>query len=174
MASLQTILPGGFNAQAVEPQGAFDNTPIPAGLYTVEITGAEIKPVNNGTGLNLEFTVIDPEQYAKRKVWSLLCIQHSNAQTEQIAQAQLSAICRAVGINVLQDSDDLFQRVLRIRTKIRPAGPGRDGKHYEAKAEVAGYEPAGASPHPQQRQAAPAAAAPAAAKAPPPWQRKAA
>jgi hypothetical protein len=172
MASLQTIIPGGFNSAAVEPQAAFDNTPIPAGLYTVEITGSEIKPVNNGTGLNLEFTVIDPEQYAKRKVWSLLCIQHTNSQTEQIAQAQLSAICRAVGIVQLNDSDDLFQRLLCIRTKIRPAGPGRDGKHYDARAEVTGYEAAGASSQPQQRQAAPAAQA-APAKAPP-WAKKAA
>lgn len=163
-------LPTAFDSRTVEPQAAFDNTPIPAGLYTVEITGADIKPVNNGTGLNLEFTVIDPEQFAKRKVWSLLCIQHTNPQTEQIAQAQLSAICRAVNLPVIDDSDALFGKILRIRTKIRPAGPGRDGKHYDAKAEVQGYEPAGGASLPAANSPAPAAASAAAR----PWQRRAA
>lgn len=163
-------LPTTFDSRTVEPQAAFDNTPIPAGLYTVEITGADVKPVNNGTGLNLEFMVIDPAQYAKRKVWALLCIQHSNPQTEQIAQAQLSAICRAVNLPVIDDSDALFGKILRIRTKIRPAQTGKDGKHYDAKAEVQAYEPAGA-PLPAANAPAPAAAAPATAR---PWQKRAA
>lgn len=168
MASLQNILPGGFNAQAVEPQQSFDNEPLPAGLYTVEITNAEVKPLKsgNGTGLTLEFTVIDPAPHAKRKAWANLNIQHTNPTAEQIGQSQLSAVCRAVGINVLQDSDELFQRVLRIRTKIRPA----DGQ-YAARTEVSGYEPAGAA-LPAQQNAAPAQ--PATAKVAPPWAKRAA
>lgn len=165
MASLSNIIPGGFNSANVQPQAPQDGTPLPAGTYTVEITGAEVKPLSKGgTGLNLEFTVVDPEQYARRKVWSLLCIQHGNPQTEQIAQSQLSAICRAVGIIVLQDTDELFGRILRVKTKVRPA----EGQ-YAAKAEVTGYEAAG-TPQP----AAAPAPAPAAAGGAKPWQRKAA
>lgn len=165
-------LPTTFDANAVEPQAGFDNTPIPPGLYTVEITGADVKLVNNGTGLNLEFTVIDPQQYAKRKVWSLLCIQHTNPQTEQIAQGQLSAICRAVNLPVIDDSDALFGKILRIRTKIRPEQTGRDGKRYDARAEVTSYEPAG-GPLPAAN-APSAAPAPAAGAATPPWKKRAA
>lgn len=167
MASLQQYLPGGFNANAVEPQAPRDNEPLPAGLYTVEITAADVKPLKsgNGIGLSLEFTVIDPAPHAKRKVWAQLNIQHSNPQAEQIGQAQLSAVCRAVGIAQLDDSDQLFQRILRIRTKVRPP----EGQ-YAAKAEVASYEPAGAAlpttSAPAQQQA------PAATKATPPWARK--
>jgi hypothetical protein len=166
MASLQSIIPGGFNSAAVEPSAPRDGEPLPAGLYTVEITGADIKPLKkgNGTGLNLEFTVIDGP-HSKRKVWSFLCIQHENSQTEQIAQSQLSAICRAVGIAQLNDTDELFQRVLCVRTKIRSAENG-----YDAKAEVTSYEPAGAQPT---KPAAPAAA-PAQTKPTPPWQKRAA
>ena len=167
MASLSQIIPGGFNSQAVEPQAAFDNEPLPPGLYTVEITGADVKELKKGgTGLNIECTVIDPAQFAKRKAWKLLCIQHANAQTEQIAQSQLSAICRAVGIAQLDDTDQLFGRVLRIRTKVRPA----DGQ-YAAQTEITSFEPAGAA---MPTTSAPAAAAPAGAKAAPPWARKAA
>ena len=168
MASLRDIIPGGFNAQAVEPQAPRDNEPLPAGLYSVEITNAEVKALKsgNGMGLSLEFTVIDPAPYARRKVWEQLNIAHNNPQAEQIGQAQLSALCRAVGIAQLDDSDQLFQKILRIRTKVRPA----QGT-YAAKAEVASFEPAGAAlptaPSPQP-------GATAAAKAAPPWARKAA
>lgn len=161
-------LPMSFDANAVEPNAPRDNAPLPAGLYTVEITGADVKPLKSGKGigLSLEFTVIDPAPHAKRKVWQNLNIQHENAQAEQIAQGELSALCRVVGIPKLDDSDQLFQKILRIKTKVREA----DGQ-YAARAEVAGYEPAGA--------ALPAANSPAAAPAAsgaavPPWKKRAA
>lgn len=161
-------LPTAFDSNAVEPSAPRDNTPLPAGLYTVEITGADVKPLKsgNGTGLQLEFTVIDPAPHAKRKVWQNLNIKHSNSQAEQIGQAELSALCRVVGIPVLEDSDQLFQKILRIRTKVREAFG-----QYAARAEVAGYEAAGS--------ALPAASAPtpsapsASSGATPPWKKRA-
>ena len=161
-------LPTSFDSNAVEPSAPRDNTPLPAGLYTVEITNADVKPLKsgNGTGLQLEFTVIDPAQHAKRKVWQNLNIQHSNSQAEQIGQSELSSLCRVVGINVLVDSDQLFQKILRIKTKVRDAQGD-----YPARAEVAGYEPAGSALPAANAPAQAPAAAPAAAR---PWQRRAA
>ena len=162
-------LPTTFDANAVEPSAPRENTPLPAGLYTVEITGADVKPLKSGkgTGLSLEFTVIDPAPHAKRKVWQNLNIQHESAQAEQIAQGELSALCRVVGIPVLDDSDQLFSKILRIRTKVREA----QGE-YAAKAEVTGYEPAGAA---LPAANAPSASAPAASGAAvPPWKKRAA
>lgn len=160
-----------FDATAVEPQESRDFEPLPAGVYTVEITNSEVKDLKsgNGSGLSLEFTVLEPESAARRKVWTNLNIKHTNEQAEQIAQAQLSALCRAVGIDVLKDSDDLFQKILRIRLKIRPA---KDG--YPANNDVTGYEPTGAGAPPPQAAAAsrPAANGAAAAKTPP-WKRAA-
>lgn len=168
MASLAQFIPGGFNAANIEPQAPRDNEPLPAGLYTVEITAADVKPLKsgNGTGLSLEMTVIDPAPHAKRKVWAQLNIQHTNSTAEQIGQSQLSAVCRAVGIAQLDDSDQLFQRIVKVRTKIRP-----EQGQYAAKAEITGFEPAGAAlPATSQQPAAPARqATPAAA---PPWARK--
>jgi len=166
MSNLSNVFAGGFDPSAVEPQAPMDDSPLPAGVYTAEITGAEVKPLKsgNGTGLSLEFTVIDPEQHAKRKVWQNLNIQHSNSQAEQIGQSQLSALCRVLNIGKLTDSDQLFGQVLRIRTKVRPA----QGE-YGPRAEVAAYEQAGA-PVPAQRPVAPAANQPATS----PWKRKAA
>ena len=152
-----------FDSSTVTPQAPITaNEPLPVGIYTVEITNSEVKPLKsgNGSGLSLEFTVIEPEQHARRKVWATLSIQHSIEQTERIAKEQLSSLCHAVGIKVLRDDQDLFGKVLKIRTKIRAASGG-----YVARAEVDGYEAAGAKP-------TPAAVAPVAAARP--WQRAAA
>jgi hypothetical protein len=168
MAKLSTILGSAFDSSAVEPQAPRDGEPLPAGLYTAEITNAEVKELKsgNGVGLALEFTVIDGP-HARRKVWQNLNIKHSSEQAEQIGQSQLSALCRAVGINgKLEDSDELFQKIVAIRTKVRPAQGD-----YGPRAEVAGYEPAGAASHASAPAAAPSAAA---ARPAAPWKRKAA
>ena len=165
MSTLANVFRGGFDAQAVEPNAPRDDAPLPAGIYTAEITGADVKDLKsgNGTGLSLEFTIIDPAPHAKRKVWQNLNIKHSNAQAEQIGQGQLSSLCRVLNIGKLTDSDQLFGQVLRIRTKIRAAQGD-----YGPRAEVSDYEPAGTSA--PQRAAAPAPAA----NINPPWKRAAA
>lgn len=151
-----------FDSAAVEPQAPMSGEPIPAGIYVAEITDSQVKDLKsgNGTGLQLEFTIIEPAQFSGRKVWSNLNIKHTNETAEQIAQAQLSAICRALGIGVLKDSDELFGKVLKVRTKIRAAQGD-----YPARSEVTGYEPAGVA-----KPAAPAQQAKASA----PWAKKAA
>lgn len=166
MSTLSNVFQGGFDAQAVEPNAPRDDAPLPAGIYTAEITGADVKDLKsgNGTGLSLEFTIIDPAPHARRKVWQNLNIKHTNAQAEQIGQSQLSSLCRVLNIGKLTDSDQLFGQVLRIRTKIRAAQGD-----YGPRAEVSDYEPAGTSAPP--RAAAPA---PAASSSTPPWKRQAA
>lgn len=166
MAKLSQILGNAFDSSTVEPSAPRAGA-LPAGLYPVEITNAEVKELKSGagTGLNLEFTVFDGP-HAKRKVWQLLCIVHKNEQTQQIAQAQLSGLCRAVGImGVLDDTDMLFQKTLALRTKVRPA---RDG--YDEQTDVAGYEPLAAASAVNTARAA----APSTGTAAKPWAKKAA
>jgi len=133
---------GNFNAAEVEPQGSFD--PIPAGWYTAMIVDSEMKPTKNGTGeyLQLRLDVIDGDHQG-RVLFDRLNLNNQNQTAVEIAQRQLSAICRAVGIMQPQDSSDLHDKPLRIKVTIRPAGNG-----YEASNEVKAYEPAqGGSAH---------------------------
>jgi hypothetical protein len=150
-----------FDASAIEPQQPRTGEILPAGTYVAEITDASIKELKsgNGTGLALEFSIIDPAPFEGRKVWQNLNIQHTNEQAEQIGKSQLSALCRTLGIGLLEDSDELFGKVLKIRTKVRPAQGD-----YGPRAEVAGYDVAGAPPV-----TPPPAAKPAST---PPWARK--
>ena len=86
----------GFNANEVDPNFAFE--PVPSGKYLAVITESEMKPTKSGTGSYLQFTfeILDG-QFKGRKVWARLNLVNSNEMTVKIAQAELSAICRAVG-----------------------------------------------------------------------------
>ena len=115
-----------FDASTVQPDST-SISPVPAGIYVAQVVDSDVKPLKSG-----------------------------NAQAQQIAQAQLSALCHAAGVIRLQDSAMLHNRPVRIRVKVREA----DGQ-YAARNDVTGFEavPGGAAP------AAPAAPAPSAA----PW-----
>lgn len=103
----------GFNANEVDPNFAFEA--IPAGKYLAVITESEMKPTKSGVGqyLQITFQVIDGE-YKGRLVWSRLNFDNPNATTVKIARAELSAICRAVGVLAPKDSLELHNIPLVI------------------------------------------------------------
>jgi len=107
-----------FDANQVEPSTGKD--PIPAGKYVAAITASEMKPTKNGAGqyLELEYQVLDGE-HKNRKLWSRHNLQHSNAQTVQIARGELSAICRALGIMTPKDSAELHNLPLTVTVKLK-------------------------------------------------------
>ena len=147
----------GFDANTVEPSGDFE--PIPAGKYQAVITESEMKPTKAGTGhyLQLTFQVIEgPHQ--NRLLWARLNIDNPNAQARKIAEGELSAICRAVGVLSPNDSVELHNLplVIHVRCKKR-TDTG------EIVNEVKGYSKKD-SPQP------PAAGAPA-GNSTPPWKR---
>jgi hypothetical protein len=106
----------GFDANNVEPAGDFE--PIPAGKYLAVITDSEMKPTKSGAGsyLQLTFQVIDGE-YRNRLLWARLNLDHPNRETVTIARAQLSAVCRAVGVMQPKDSVELHNLPLVISVK---------------------------------------------------------
>ncbi len=108
----------GFNANNVDP--ATDFEPIPAGKYVAIVTGSEMKPTKSGSGhfLELTFQVIDGP-YKNRMLWSRLNLDNPNPQAVQIAQGELSAICRAVGVMQPKDSIELHNLPLVITVKCK-------------------------------------------------------
>ncbi len=108
----------GFNANEVEPTTDFE--PIPAGKYTAVITDSEMKPTKAGTGhyLQLAFQIIEGE-YKGRFLWARLNLDNPNATAVQIARAELSAICRAVGVMAPKDSIELHDLPLLIHVRCK-------------------------------------------------------
>jgi hypothetical protein len=108
----------GFNANNIDP--AIDFEPIPAGKYLAIISDSGMKPTKNGSGsfLELTFQVIDGP-YKNRLLWSRLNLENPNKQAVEIARAQLSAICRAVGVMQPKDSLELHNLPLQITVKCK-------------------------------------------------------
>lgn len=150
MASLQ-----GFDANAVEPQQP--QVPIPAGKYPAVITESDFAENSKKTGhfLKLTFEIIDGEHKGKKQ-FARLNLDNPNSQAEQIAKAELSAICRAVGVMVPNDSVELHNLPLVIQVKCKKREDTGDVFN-----EIAGYL----------KKDAPAAAVAAPAGGPPPWKR---
>ena len=135
-----------FDTSSLPPADSFD--PLPPGWYTMVISGAsEQEPREGsdaGTMLKLEHE-IDPAahpQFAGRKVWSVLCINHGREQPRMIAQRTLAAIGQAIGKPKLTSADDLLGQSLSVKLAISPA---KDG--FDARNDVKGYRAAsGAQP----------------------------
>jgi len=108
----------GFDANEVEPMDEFE--PIPAGKYPAVITESEMKPTKSGTGsyLELVFQIIEGE-YKGRLLWSRLNLDNPNDLAVKIAQGELSAICRAVGVMQPKDSIELHNLPLIVSVKCK-------------------------------------------------------
>jgi hypothetical protein len=148
----------GFDANNVEPAGDFE--PIPAGKYLAVITESEFKPTKAGTGnyLQLAFQIIEGP-YTNRLLWARLNLDNANDTARKIAQGELSAICRAVGVLAPNDSVELHNLPLVIHVRCK-----KRSDTGEITNEIKGYSKK-ETPQPP-----PAAAAPA-ANSTPPWKR---
>ena len=156
-----------FNASNVEPSTPMDV--LPAGKYLAMAIASELKPTKNGTGeyLQITFEVLDGSAKG-RKIFERLNIRNSNKTAEDIAQRALSALCHAVGVIELEDSDQLHDKPVVLDVAVDPAKG-----EYSAQNRVKGYSAAGGQTSAPAPAARPAAAAPAAGGAPV-WKRKAA
>lgn len=147
-----------FNAADVAPSTGFDT--LPAGTFTALIGEATMKPTKSGTGSYIEcvFQVVEGE-YKGRKVWERITFTNPSAKSTEIGRAQLSALCRAIGVMSIQDTAELCNRPCLITVGHEK---GNDDKMY---ARVTKYAPTGGG------FPVPAVAAAPGAPAAPPWKR---
>ncbi len=154
------VINGGFNSEEVEPRTGFD--PLPAGKYKVVCVDSEEKATKAGTGSYIQFTfeVIDGE-HEKRRLWARLNLNNPNAVAVEIARAELSAFCRAVGVKHLKDTTQLHDLPLVVKVSAK-----LDKESGEVRNEIKGYEPANGS------QAGQVVKTPPAKPTEAPWKRK--
>ena len=119
-----------------------DYSNLPDGVYKLEASASEIKTGDNGTGLNLTFDVVEPEAFKGRKLFNYINIEHKNVQAQEIGQRELASLCRACGLDSIDDSEELH--FVAFTAKI---GMGKDSKEknadgtpkYAAKNEIKTY-----------------------------------
>lgn len=121
-------LGGTFDATAVEPNTG-PPPAMPTDWYNVMITDSEMKqtkdPQNDNGYLELTLKVLDG-QYAGRLAWARLNLYNDNPVAVEIAQKDLSAICRAVGVFQVNDSEQLHGKPFMARLVYKEAADGYD------------------------------------------------
>ena len=109
----------GFDANLIEPRRPFE--PVPDDWYVVVITHSEEKETRSKTGILLQLTFqITDGPFVNRLLWRWLNTRNTNPAAQQIAQSELSAICRAVGVMKPRDSNELHNRHLAVRVRRKP------------------------------------------------------
>jgi len=163
-----------FDATTVDRATGFELFPI--GKYVVQIVGSEMRATKDGGGqyLWLELDVLEGPLQG-RKIFDRLNLVNASAQTVEIAQRTLSAICHATGRLQVQDSAELHLIPMIADVTIKPP---KNGYGESNKVHYLPLERGAAAPQP--RTATPAAttpaqparpAAPAAGFANAPWKR---
>lgn len=142
-----------FKASAIEiterPSGAYG--PLPAGEYEMIITRSATKATKAGTGsyLELEMQVVSGDASGRRH-WERLNLDNPSQQTVKIAQEQLAKLCVALGLDEVNDSDELHDIPFFAEIGI--------DKKDDQRNVIWGYSPAmKAAPKPAVKPAAPAA-----------------
>lgn len=156
---------GGFNADDYEEQPEFDNSPLPAGDYYVEIEKAEVKETANkkGTGCNTTMSIlgdVHDNSHTGRKLFAWFTLSHEKEVAQSIGQREFHSLRLAIGKPTATDTDDLLNQNLVVRVGFDKKDATRNVvKKYMA---LEGYEkPEKTAAAPTQTAAAPAAAAPA-------------
>jgi len=153
-----------FDSTNIAPDTA--RQPIPAGTYLAHIVDSDLvaSKTGNGQNLQLKFQVLDG-QFKDATVKENLCVQHTNSETQRIAQSKLSAICHATGLLRVNDSSELHYKPVKIVVTVQPPANGYDAqnriKGYEAANPAGAYAPQQFTTQQQPQQFAPPPAAPA-------------
>lgn len=115
-----------------------DYEELPNGTYEMEIEASDVTPTKDGRGtiLKITATVVRPESLKGRKLFNNYNLENPNSQAQEIGQRQFASLCRAIGVDEVEDSEELHFRTFTV--KIALGKPSKDGQ-YPARAEIKKY-----------------------------------
>lgn len=127
-----------FNPQEHDTEQRAEFEELPNGVYALEIEASDVVPTKSGTGtvLKTTMTVIEPEEYKGRRLFTQYNLENQNPQAEEIGRRQFASLCRAVGVDSVDDSESLH--FIRFVAKVGLGKPSKDGQ-YPARAEIRSY-----------------------------------
>lgn len=155
-----------YEADQLPQSSGYD--PLPAGWYSANITGAELKNTKAGNGqyIAVRYDITGPSHQG-RVVFGNLNIKNPNPKAEEIGRQQLGEIMRAIGLTKVTDTDQLIGGSLSIKLDVRKSeeyGDSNDVKGFKSLTGSMPTMPATAAPA-----EAPASTTKAAA---PPWAKR--
>ena len=102
------------------PQPTSDFSPLPDGFYNVVVTKAEVKNTKDGTGqyIAVRYDVTGPTHQG-RVVFGNLNIKNKSSVAEDIGRQQLGSLMRSIGLDRVDDTDQLIGGNLSIKLATR-------------------------------------------------------
>ena len=99
--------------------------PIPAGNYIAQIIESDLRVTKAGNGEYIALTwEILGDEYAGRRIFSNLNIVNPNEKAVQIAKSFLKQICTAIGLESVQDTQELHGAPMAVTVKIQAGSRG--------------------------------------------------
>lgn len=148
-----------YTVKDIPEQDGFE--PVPAGWYNARITEAEVKSTKAGTGsyIKVRYDITGPTHQG-RVIYGNINLSNPNQQAEQIGIQQLGSLARAIGLEVISDSDQLINHDVQIKLSIKKDTSGQ----YNDSNDVKGFKAIdGTMP------SMPTSSAPTGKTATPPW-----
>jgi hypothetical protein len=139
---------------------------LPAGWYSANITGAELKTTKAGNGqyIAVRYDITGPTHQG-RVVFGNLNIKNPNPKAEEIGRQQLGDIMRSIGLSKVSDTDQLIGGSLSIKLDIRKS------EEYGNSNDVKGFKSLNGSAAPTITKE-PVDQTSASGKSAPPWAKK--
>ena len=108
--------------------------PLPAGVYEAEVEKIETRTSAKGDEyLALTFNVIE-DGAVGRKIFDNFHLWNPNSKAVEISQRRMSSLFKAAGFPTMGPTDDLLERQVKVKVKVRDADNG-----YDAQNEVKAY-----------------------------------
>lgn len=122
-----------FNSNDV-PANEFES--LPPGDYLTQIIESEVKPTKkkDGKQLILVFEVIAGSM-ERRRHWERLNIENPNPKAQTIAHQALAQLGNAVGVPIINDSEELHFKPVTIRLKVKK----NDDSQYGDQVQISKY-----------------------------------
>lgn len=115
---------------------------IPAGWYAAEITDSELKDTKSGSGKYLQLTIrIIEGEHTGRLMFERLNLINPNQTAVQIAQQTLAGICKAIGIDSFEQTEELHGKPFKLG--IKAVDDAEYGDANGKKNEINGYSAIG-------------------------------
>lgn len=128
-----------FNAQEHDTEQS-DFELLPNGIMRLEVSASDIKDQDGNKALNITIEVIEPEEYAKRRFFAWIDLEHKEADKQERGQREFAKLCRAIGVTEVDDSEQLHFMPFTARVKRNEAGIAKkSGLPYKAKNTIGKY-----------------------------------
>lgn len=127
-------LVGGDGIDSAPSDRSYDA--IPPGWYAALIEEAEVRSTQKGgKGVSVQFSLLDA-RYENRKVFTFLNLVNDNPKAVEIGQRELAALGDAVGLVKVTKTEELINKTLDVRLKVRKRDDGDTDNDVAAFAKI--------------------------------------